>query len=142
VAALSGCDSDTPEFTDVNFCSSGSHLAFTCYHCRGPSSSPSGYSLGLFLLAHHYFTSQVLMLLNLNGKFLLPRICRPQKRVLIELYSDKPTSAAQPGKFLFTNNNGLCYRFLTPFYNTDIPESLYDCSDHCRNRDVSLSCKL
>ena len=76
VAVLAGCG--TPELTDVNFCSSGSHLAFACHHRRGPSSSPSGYSLGPFLFSHHYSTSQVLMLLNLNGKFLIPRIYRPQ----------------------------------------------------------------
>ena len=26
-----GCD--TPKFTDVNFCSPGSHLAFDCHRC-------------------------------------------------------------------------------------------------------------
>ena len=89
--------------------------------------------------AHHCFTSQVFILLNLNGKFLPPRI---ERQVLIELYSNKTTSAPQPGKFLVTDNNGLYYQFLTPFYNTDIPKSLGDGSDHCCNRDVSLSCKL
>jgi hypothetical protein len=34
------------------------------------------------------------------------------------------------------------YRFLTSFYNADIPDALYDLSDNCCNKDVSLSYKL
>ena len=117
-AALAGCD--TPKFTDMNFCSSGSYLACGCHYFRGPSGGPSVYSLGPFLFAHHYFTSQVFILLNLNGKFLLPRIYRLERWLLIKLYSDKTIRAPQPGKFLARNNNGLYYRFLTPFSTTQI----------------------
>ena len=63
--------------------------------------------------------------------------------MLIELYSNKTASTPQPCTFLFTaTGEGLSYRFLMRFYNTDVPESLYDRIGDCCNKDVSLSCNL
>jgi hypothetical protein len=81
------------------------------------------------------------MILDLNGSFSFPPI--HQRRVLIELYSGKTTSAPQPRTSLFAMSEGrLSYRFLTSFYNTDAPGALYDLSDNYYNKDVSLSFKL
>ena len=44
----------TPIFTNVNMYSSGPHLDFNCHRLRGPYSSTSGCSFGLFLFAHHF----------------------------------------------------------------------------------------
>jgi len=81
------------------------------------------------------------MLLNLNGSVSYLPI--HQRRVLIEVYSGKTTSAPQHGTSLFATSGGsLGYLFLTSFYDTDIPDALYDLSDNCCNEDVSLSDKL
>jgi hypothetical protein len=60
---------DTLKFTNVYCYSSGSPLALDCHYRRGPFNSTSGYSFALFLSAHRNFSSQVLMILNLNGSF-------------------------------------------------------------------------
>ena len=61
---------DTPKFANVDFYLLGSPLALDCHHRRGPFNSTSWIffcTLPFFLFAHRNFSSQVLMILNLNG---------------------------------------------------------------------------
>ena len=62
------------KLTDVKFFLSGSHLALACHCRRGSFNSTPVYSFILILSAYRYFSSQVLMILNLNRRFLLSSI--------------------------------------------------------------------
>jgi hypothetical protein len=78
----------TPKFTYVNLFV-GSRMALVCHRRRGPFNSTSGDSLVPFLFAYRYFTSQVFLILNLNGSFSSPPT--NQRRIFIELYSGETT---------------------------------------------------
>ena len=62
VAVRAGCD--TPKFTNVNFCSLGSHLAFYCLYRRGHSGGTSilfgrsYFSLPFLVTGVHGFKSE------------------------------------------------------------------------------------
>ena len=61
--------------------------------------------------------------------------------MLIKIYFGKiqePLDLVRPD-LLRLRGDLLIYRFLTHFYNTDTPDSLYDLSDNCFDMDISLS---
>ena len=114
----------TPKFTNVNLCSKGSDLALACHCRRGPFNGMFGYSFALSLHAHRHFISQVLVILNLNGKFSFAPI--HQTRVLIELYSGETISVSQLRTSLFTSSGegeGLGCRFLIAPSTTQIAQT-------------------
>lgn len=84
------------------------------------------------------------MVLDLNGELSYPRIHKGQ--VLIEPYFDYITSPPHPRKSLFATNGPSAGEVRLSishvFYDTDTPNSLYDYSDNCCDKDVSLSYKL
>ena len=111
-----------PKFTNLKLCSKGSDLAFACYYRPGPSNSAFSHSFPPIPYAHRYFTSQVFVILDLNGRSSFAPT--DQRRVLIKFYSGETISASQPSTSLFASSGeGLAYRFLNTPSTTQAAET-------------------
>ena len=56
----------------------GCPMARPCYHRRGPACGKSGYSLVHPVFTHEYITSQVFIILNLNGIVVFFSVCHEE----------------------------------------------------------------